>query len=196
MSGVNMQSRVKNNQFSPRKNFDRGRSFWVLAVWQVAKWIFFTNHFPWPSGIRVLVLRCFGAALGKSVYIKPQVNIHFPWKLAIGDNTWIGEEVMIINLEQVSIGRNCCISQRAVICSGNHDFRSEDMGYRNRPVLIEDGVWIAAQSFVGPGVTLGVDTVLLACSAAVVSMGHNLLLHGSPAVAVGKRWPDKSESEK
>jgi acetyltransferase-like isoleucine patch superfamily enzyme len=56
------------------------------------------------------------------VNIKPSVNIKYPWLLEVGDHVWIGEEVWIDNLAKVRIGSNVCISQGAMLLTGNHDF--------------------------------------------------------------------------
>jgi hypothetical protein len=120
-------TRVRNDLFDGRPDLDRGRSGWVEALWYLLKCAFFLSALPWPAGLKCGLLRRFGAKIGSGVYIKPRVNIHFPWKLEIGDHSWIGEEVFLLNLEPIVIGSHCCISQRAFLCTGNHDFRRPDM---------------------------------------------------------------------
>ncbi len=119
--------------------------------------------------------------------IAPRVNIHMPWKLTIGDHSWIGEEVFILSLEQVTIGSNVCISQRAFLCAGNHDYSSPTFDYMGAPITIGDGAWIGAQSFVGPGVTVGVDTVVTAGSVVVKSLPDGQVCSGNPCVPVRER---------
>lgn len=130
----------------------------------------------------------FGASIGSRVYIKPRINIHFPWKLKVGNDVWIGENVEIINLEHVVIGNNVCISQNVIICSGNHDYRTAEMFYRNSPIFISDGVWIAAFSFVGPGVSIGVDTVVTAMSFVSKDLNANSVYSGNPCKYIKNRW--------
>ena len=67
--------------------------------------------------------------LEKGVVIKPNVKIKYPWNLYIGNNSWLGEKVWIDNLDIVSVGNNCCISQGAYLLTGNHDYRSEYFGF-------------------------------------------------------------------
>ena len=134
------------------------------------------------------VLRVFGARVGKGVVIKPRVNIHFPWKLAIGDFTWIGEEVFILNFEPVTIGAHCCVSQRVFLCGGNHDYRVPEMPFRNRPITIHDGAWIGAQCFVAPDVTIGREAVIAACSVVTRSQPAQKICAGHPCVPVKNRW--------
>lgn len=186
-----MQSRVRNDLFDRNLNFVRGRSFFVYAVWLAIRWMCFSTAFPWPSIVKVHLLRIFGAKIGKSVVLKQSVLIQFPWKLEIGDHCWIGEDVLIINFDVVTIGNHCCVSQRACLCSGNHNFRSRDMCYRNSPIRLNDGAWIGAMAFVGPGVNVGMDTVVCAGAVLTSSCDENAIYSGNPATKTSNRW--KSE---
>jgi putative colanic acid biosynthesis acetyltransferase WcaF len=122
------------------------------------------------------------------------VNIHIPWKLTLGDYTWVGEEVCIINFEPISIGAHCCLSQRSFLCSGNHDYRSPDMQYHNAPIVLEDGVWVGAGAFVGPGVTVGADAVITAMSLANRSLEGGWIYAGQSCVPVRRRWLERGSS--
>jgi putative colanic acid biosynthesis acetyltransferase WcaF len=90
------------------------------------------------------------------------VRIHCPWKLKIGDDSWIGEEVWFINHEKIKIGSNVCISQRSIICSGGHDYRSASLEYAHKPIDVKDGAWICLDAKVLPGVTIGECSVVSA----------------------------------
>lgn len=180
--------KVRNDQFNTDLGFERGRSTSILALWQIVKFIFFTTSFPWPSSFKVFLLELFGAKIGKNVYIKPQVNVHFPWKLEVGDFCWIGEEAFILNFEIISIGAHACISQRAFLCGGNHDYRDPAMRYRNGKITICDGAWVGAQVFVGPGVIIGSETVVSAGSVVVKSLPEGMVCRGNPCVPVKRRW--------
>jgi putative colanic acid biosynthesis acetyltransferase WcaF len=179
---------VHNERFDPNKGLVRGRPKPVEALWYFVKTIFFLSAFPWPDKWRSSLLRMFGATIGSGVHIKPRVNIHLPWKLVIGNHSWIGEEVFILNLEQVSIGTNCCVSQRVFICTGNHDYRDPAMSYRNAPVVIEDGAWLGAQCFVGPGVRVEADAVATAGSIVVKNLPTGMVCSGNPSEAIKMRW--------
>jgi len=182
-------SRVRNDRFDASIGYERGRSVGVFAAWQLVKWVFFKTVLPWPSGLKVTLLRFFGAKVGRGVCVKPQVNIHLPWKLTLGDHTWIGEEAFILNFEPVTIGAHVCISQRAFLCAGNHDFRDPSMKYRNRPITIDDGVWIGAQVFVSPGVVIGNEAVVTAGSIVTKDLPAGMICSGSPCMPVRARWP-------
>ena len=183
-------SRVRNVLFDAGVGYVRGRSVPVFAAWQLVKCIFFKPVFPWPSAVKVGLLRLFGAQVGQGVCIKPQVNIHLPWKLSIGDHAWIGEEAFLLNFEPLSIGSNSCISQRAFLCGGNHDYRDPAMKYRNGPITIGDGAWVGAQVFVGPGVAIGVDAVVTAGSIVTKGLPEGQVCSGNPCVPVKARWED------
>jgi putative colanic acid biosynthesis acetyltransferase WcaF len=115
-----------------------------------------------PSSFKVFILKLNGARLGNNVLIRRGVKIHFPWQLEIGDDCWIGEEVWFINHEKVKIGSNVCISQRSIICSGGHDYRSASLEYAHKPIEIKDGAWVCLDAKVLPGVTIGECSVVSA----------------------------------
>ena len=117
-----------------------------------------------------------------------RVNVHFPWKLEVGDHAWIGEEVLILNFEPVKIGAHACISQRAFLCTGNHDYRDPQFSYRNAPITIGGGAWIGAGVFVGPGVEVGDEAVAAAGSVVTRNVSANAIVAGNPAAERGERW--------
>jgi putative colanic acid biosynthesis acetyltransferase WcaF len=164
----------------------------VFVAWYLVKCAFFLSAFPWPSRLKSWLLRLFGAEVGRWVYWKPRVNVHIPWKLKVGDHTWVGEEACIINFAPVSVGAHCCLSQRCLLCSGNHDYRSTDMRYRHAPILLEDGVWIGAGAFVGPGVTIGSDAVITAMSSVSHSVAGGMIYAGQPCKPIRLRWPQEA----
>jgi putative colanic acid biosynthesis acetyltransferase WcaF len=138
--------------------------------------IFSASFFP--SSLRSFLLKLFGASVGSGVYIRRGVRIHFPWNLEIGDHCWIGEEVWFINHEKVTIGSNVCISQRSIICSGGHDYRSASLAYAHKPVLIKDGAWVCLDAKVLPGVTIGECSVVSAGEIARKSLPDFSMLVG------------------
>lgn len=154
----------------------------------MVKCVIFLSPWPYPSNLKRSILRLFGARVGNGVVIKPRVNIHFPWKLVIGDFAWLGEEVFILNFEPVNIGAHCCISQRAFLCAGNHDYRRPEMPYRNQPIIIEDGVWVGAQVFVAPGVKIGREAVITAGSVVTISQPGERICGGNPCAPRKNRW--------
>lgn len=133
------------------------------------------------SSLRVLTLRLFGAKIGRGVVIKPGVSVKYPWMLEIGDYSWIGEDVWIDNLAQVTIGANCCISQGAMLLCGNHNYKLETFDLMVKSIIIEDGAWIGAQSTVCPGVMVKKEAVLAVGSIATSVLEASTIYQGNPA---------------
>jgi putative colanic acid biosynthesis acetyltransferase WcaF len=181
-------TRVLHSQFDRNDGYNLGRSRFLFWVWYPFKIIFFLSSIPWPRFLKSSILRLFGGRVGRGVYWKPRVNIHIPWRIEIGDHALVGEEVIILNFEDVRIGTQACISQRAFICTGNHDFTDVRMRYRNRPISIGDGAWIGAQVFVAPGVVIGEECVVTAGSIVVKSLPNGMICSGNPCVALKHRW--------
>lgn len=139
--------------------YKRGRGI----LWQVG-WLFASGFLlqQWwcPNRLRIFILRSFGASIGNNVSIRHRVRIHWPWKLTIGDDSWIGEGVWILNLEPVNIGANVCISQDVLLCTGSHDRHSATFEFDNAPIVVLDGAWIAARATVLRGCCVGRGSVV------------------------------------
>ena len=142
---------------------------------------FLMNRYNPFSSLKRLVLRMFGAKIGRGVVIKPAVNIKYPWKLEIGDHTWIGEGVWIDNLGDVKIGANCCISQGALLLCGNHNYKKATFDLVVGDITLEDGVWIGAKSIVTGGVTCRSHAVLAAGSITSKNLDAFWIYRGNPA---------------
>lgn len=156
-------------------------------LWYVVNIIFFKNPFNIFSGLKVLLLKSFGAAVGTGALIKPGVNIKYPWKLRIGDHSWIGENVWIDNLSDVVIGNSVTISQGALLLTGSHNHTKEKFDFISLPVVLEDGVWIGARGIVFGGVTAGSHSILGMNSVAEKNLQPYLIYKGNPAVPVIER---------
>jgi putative colanic acid biosynthesis acetyltransferase WcaF len=115
------------------------------------------------------------------------VNIKYPWKLVIGDYSWIGEDVWIDNLEQVIIGSNVCISQGAMLLTGNHNYKKSSFDLITREITLEDGVWIGAKSIVGPGVRCGSHSILAVGSFTSKDLDAYVIYQGNPAAKIRNR---------
>jgi putative colanic acid biosynthesis acetyltransferase WcaF len=167
-------------------DFDRGASRFKEALWVLCKCAFFLNPFPWPSSLRVGLLRFFGAQIGRCVVIRAGVNISFPWRFIAGDHVWIGEEVYILSLAPVTLGSHVCISQRACLCAGSHDWRRETFDLQTRAIAVEDSVWVCSQAFLGPGTRIGSNSVISAGTVITKSVPPNSLATGNPATIRSK----------
>ncbi len=168
-------------------NFDTGGGVIKRLFWYFVNILFFVNPLNPLSSIKVVLLRLFGAKIGKGVVIKPAVNIKYPWKLEIGDHSWIGEKAWIDNLAEVRIGSNCCISQGAMLLCGNHNFKKTSFDLITQPIVLEDGAWIGAHSVVCPGVVCGSHSVLAVNSVATRNLDSYSIYQGNPAMKVKDR---------
>jgi putative colanic acid biosynthesis acetyltransferase WcaF len=162
-------------------NFDRGAPLVKEVLWWLVRSLLFMPSFPFPSAWKAAALRAFGAKVGRGVVIRSRVNITFPWRLEIGDHAWIGDEVLVLSLDRVLIGPDTCISQRAFLCTGSHDFSRETFDLSTAPIRIGAGCWIGAQCFVGPGVEFGPGSRSLAGAVVVKNVPTGATVKGTPA---------------
>jgi putative colanic acid biosynthesis acetyltransferase WcaF len=156
------------------------------ALWYMVHALFFRSGMP-VSALKVGLLRMFGSRVGKGVVIKPHVRIKYPWKLEIGDYTWIGEESWIDNLDQVSIGSHCCISQGAMLLCGNHNYRKSAFDLMVKPITLEQGAWVGARATVCQGVTMASHSVLSVGSVLTRDAEPYAIYQGVPAIRVKTR---------
>lgn len=174
-----IETSMKLEQYQP-VGFSRGRPAWVEALWWLVQETLVASWLPGSLHRRVL-LRIFGARIGRGVTIKPRVRIKFPWRLSIGDYSWLGEGVWIDNLGVVEIGSNCCVSQGVYFCTGNHNWSKEAFDLVVQPIRIEDQCWLAAGSIIGPGVTAGKGAVLVLGGVASRGLREGWIHRGNPA---------------
>lgn len=156
-------------------------------VWYFVSLFFIRTRFPWPSKMKVLILRFFGAQVGKGVVMKPSVSIKYPWFLSIGNHSWIGEMVWIDNLVSVSIGTDVCVSQGAMLLTGNHNYKKSSFDLIAKPIILERGTWVGAKSVVCPGVTCFSHSVLSVGSIATSDLKAYTIYSGNPAKVVKSR---------
>ncbi len=171
--------------------FDRGVSKAFEGCWILVRAGVFMHSIPVPSRWKAWILRLFGAKIGTGVVIRSRVNITMPWRLELGDNVWIGDEVMILSLDRVTIASNCCLSQRSFLCTGSHDFSSEMFSLITKPIVLEESCWVGAQSFIGPGVTMKTGSRTLAGAVVIRNVEQGTSVAGVPA----KPIPMRSESD-
>lgn len=157
------------------------------ALWYFTNVLFFMNPLNPLSGLKCWLLKCFGAKLGRGVIIKPGVNIKYPWKLIVGDHCWIGEGVWIDNLATVTIGNHVCISQGAMLLTGNHDYTKTSFDLMVKEITLGDGVWIGAKAVVCPGVTAFSHAVLTVASVATKNLEAYTISSGNPATGIKQR---------
>ena len=177
-------STYDNSWYSPKAG-------WLKRIlWYFTNQLVF-NHGLFPvSFIKISLLRLFGAKVGIGVHIKPSVNIKYPWLLKIGNYTWIGEHVWVDNLTNVEIGNNVCLSQGAMLLTGNHNYKQSTFDLMVGEIVLEDGVWIGAKSVVCPGIRCFSHSILSVNSVATKNLDPYGIYQGNPAVKIKTRASD------
>ena len=136
---------------------------------------------------RVWILRVFGASIGSGVHIYPTTRIMLPWNLAIGSQASIGDGANLYNLGLISIGAAATISQGAHLCAGTHDYLRADLPLLKLPIVIGEGAWICADSFIGPGVRIGDYAIVGARAVAMRNVADWEIAVGNPARVIKSR---------
>lgn len=168
------------------KDFDTGASSLKILIWYFTSVIFVRSGIIPFSTIIVFILRCFGAKIGKDVRIKPGIYIHYPWKLQVGDHSWLAE-CRIENLAEVIIGANVCVSQEAMLLTGNHNYKAVHFDLMTKAIVLEEGAWIGAKATVCPGVTVKSHAVLTVGAVATKDLAAYSIYQGNPAVKIKDR---------
>src|SRR5690606_24867622 len=140
---------------------------------------------------RRFLLRLFGAKIGKGVLIRPSVTTTYPWKLTIGDYSWIGDDVVLYSLGEISIGKNSVVSQRSYLCTGSHDYQLTDFPIYHKKITIEDQCWLATDVYISPGITIGKGTIIGARSSVFKNLPPGKICMGSPAIVIKERGFEK-----
>ena len=174
----------------------RGKTAAYVQLWWLVQAVLVQASPQALYGWRVFWLRLFGATIGEHVLIRPSVKVTYPWKLKIGDYSWIGDEVVLYTLGEIEIGKHTVISQRSYLCTGSHDYRRPTFDIYAEPIRIKDEVWIAGDVFVAPGVTVGVGSVVGLRSTVLHDLPPGMVCYGSPAVGVKPRIAGESHLTK
>ncbi len=168
-------------------DYTPGTSLAQQLAWYFIGSPLFTSYLIPFSGLKVWLLKCFGANLGRGIRIKTGVRVKFPWRLTLGDYVWVGENAWFDNLAPITVGSHVCISQGVYLCTGNHDWTDLNFALNVAPITIQSHCWIAAQSVVGPGVELGTGVVLGLGSVTGRSLPEMGIYAGNPAQKIKDR---------
>ncbi|GAB2832615.1 acetyltransferase [Microbacterium insulae] len=144
-----------------RGAWDRPR--WVVYAWGVVELLFVTNPWQISSRVRIAALRAFGARIGDGVVFRPRTRVRFPWKLEIGDRSWIGEGVWFHNQARITVGSDVVLSQETMLTTGSHAVH-RDMALITRPIRVDDGAWVTTRCLVLGGSHIGRSAVVQPCT--------------------------------
>ena len=165
----------------------RGKSKLYVQLWWLVQTIFIGPSPQVFYGWRRFWLRLFGAQIEKKVLIRPSVKITYPWKVSIGDYSWIGDDVVLYSLGEIEIGSNTVISQKSYLCTGSHDYTKETFDIFAKKITIGDSCWLATDVFVAPGITISDGAIVGARSSVFKNINANTINAGSPAKELKKR---------
>jgi putative colanic acid biosynthesis acetyltransferase WcaF len=163
-----------------QSGYDRGKPSWYILLWWFVQAIAFPLTLHNFSGIRSTILRWFGAKIGIGVVIRPTARFTYPWKIEIGDYSWIGDDVVLYSLDEIKIGAHCIISQKCYLCTGSHDISDRAFALQTQPIAIGNGAWVATDCFIAPGVTIGSNAVIGARSSVYRDIPPAQVAFGNP----------------
>jgi putative colanic acid biosynthesis acetyltransferase WcaF len=170
-----------------RSGFDYGRSRFLVFLWFTIQDTLF-RFSPVPCyAFRRWLLKLFGCKIGEKVIVRPRARLHYPWRIEIGDYSSVGDDVWLYSIASIKIGSHSVISQRSFLCTASHDYLDPQFKTINEPIVVGDGVWIAADVFINPGVTIGDNAVIGARSSVFQDMPGDMICYGSPCRPVKKR---------
>lgn len=178
---------------APSERGSWGRPRATVYLWGLVELLFVYNPWQVSSRLRVAALRAFGADIGSGVIFRPRTRVRFPWKLTIGDDSWIGEGVWFHNQDRIAVGHDVVISQETFLTTGSHRHRT-NMGLITRPITIEPGVWITSRCMVLGGTHLGTSSLVKPMSIVQGEVKANAVIDGRPAVQVGLRFLDTGDT--
>ncbi len=163
-------------------NFDRGKPSWLVMLWWLVQAIAFPLSWHNFNRFRCFLLRLFGAKIGQGVVIRPTVRVTYPWKVEIGDYSWIGDDVVFYSLDRIIVGSHCVISQKSYLCTGSHDIEDKSFALITAPIEIGNGVWIATDCFIAAGANIGSNSVIGTRSSVMKSIPPGQVAWGNPCV--------------
>lgn len=151
-------------------------------------WIVFCRYSPKHLyKIRSIILRLFGAKIGKNCFVDSRARIYFPWNLEMADNACIAYDAEVYNLDKVILETGAVIAQSVFICCGTHDFNSNTRELITGEIKLSQNCFIGARSIILPGVEIGENTIVAAGSVVPKSIDHNVFVAGNPAVIKRKK---------
>jgi putative colanic acid biosynthesis acetyltransferase WcaF len=161
------------------------------VLWNVVALIFF-RYSPKPlHSWRRFLLRAFGAKVGKSVHVYPGVKIWAPWNLEFGDECGVANGAILYSQGKITIGKRTVISQGSHLVAGTHDYTKIGFPLITMPISIGDYVWLAAESFIHPGITIGTGAVIGARSVVTKDMPEWMVCAGHPCKPLKERILNK-----
>ncbi len=168
----------------------RGAGAVKTQLWWIVQATLFAMSPQVCYGWRRFLLRLFGAHVGQGVILRPSVRVTYPWKVSIGDRAWIGDRAELYSLGKITIGADAVVSQDCYLCTGGHDPQDPGFAIYEKPIVIGDEVWLAAQCFVMPGCRIGRGAFCMVRALVTRDIPQGMVAAGQPARVTGPRLPD------
>lgn len=159
----------------------------MRLLWGIVCLLLFRPSLWFWQAPRILLLRLFGAKIGRGVQVMPSVKIWAPWNLAIGDFSTVSHGVDLYCVDKIEIGTNATVSQRAFLCTASHEIDHPNMPLITAPIKISDGAWVCAEAYIHPGITLGTDAVAGVRSVVLNDVAACQVVGGNPATIIRER---------
>lgn len=174
------------------RNYDKGRSVVWQVLWHATSHLVFQKWW-FPTRFRPAVLRAFGARVDDDVVIRQDVRIHWPWRLRVDGPAWIGHGAWILNLADVVIERDVCVSQEALLCTGSHDRNDVAFEHLNSAIRLERGAWVCTRAIVLPGSTVGDHAIVAAGAVVRGNVRPSAVVTQAPAIGQQMAEPANTE---
>lgn len=174
---------MTNNKHSPHRLRNKvGR-----VLWGIVNGLFFRPSPRLLFGWRRFLLRLFGADLAANTFINNTTRIWVPWNLTMGEFSSLAHDVNCYCVAPIRIGAHVTVSQYSYLCAATHGFEAPSFPLRSSPIIISDHCWIAADVFVGPGVTIHEGAVVGARSSVFHDLPPWQVAVGTPARPIRAR---------
>lgn len=175
------------DKYRTPENF-RGASKYKVQLWLIFQSLFVAPSPQFLYGWRSFCWRLFGAEVAEGVLIRPGVKVNYPWKVKIGQNSWLGDGVELYALGEILIEDNVVISQKSYLCTGGHDHQSTSFDIFQKPIIVKSGAWVATDVFIAPGVVIGANSLVGARSSVFKDVEEGMIYVGNPARKLSPRY--------
>lgn len=157
-------------------------------LWSIT-WNILARPFPKSSANRwkIFILRLFGAKVASNAYVYASAKIFMPWNLTMEEHACIASDVDCYNAAPIIIKKYATVSQRSYLCTASHNISSSQHEQIEKPIIIEEKAWVAAEAFIGPGVKIGEGAVVGARAAVFKNVDSWTVVGGNPAKYIKDR---------
>jgi putative colanic acid biosynthesis acetyltransferase WcaF len=158
-----------------------------MAAWEWC-WVLFCSWTPKPlNPWRLMWLRLFGATITGTPFVHQRARIQLPWNLTLGDRACLGDRANAYSLGRIEVEEGAVIAQEAYLCTGTHDFSDEGWPLVTRDISVGRRAFVGARAFVLPGVRIGRDSIIGACSVVTRDVQPETISAGNPCVLIRVR---------